>query len=226
MVHGISGSLQYEIHLTQHVDFFDDILPICIDVRELFTLKKTQMNNKDVYKLIIISNNTFEDILNKNNYNKKNEIYNEQLGVLFEYLKKYTSVLYYDEYNGKKINDEDLKYINVVYYKDMIKHIDIMPNICTKEELDNIQNELNQLKEIWHTNNDLKNKYVQLFDTLKIQKIINNVDYFKEIVELEKKLTNFELTNDMQELINKVISHPKLKNIISWHGISLIEYNF
>jgi len=51
MVHGFIYSVQYEIYLTQPLDLFDQVLPLCSKVRKMI-----EYEEKDgVYKLVILN---------------------------------------------------------------------------------------------------------------------------------------------------------------------------
>ena len=60
-------------------------------------------------------------------------------------------------------------------------------------------------------------------DVLNVQRIIRNKEYFQEIKDIERELTNIELTDKEKELINKFVNHPKLEGAIAFHGINLID---
>jgi AAA+ ATPase superfamily predicted ATPase len=56
------------------------------------------------------------------------------------------------------------------------------------------------------------------------QRIISNPDYFTEIKQIYNELTNIELTEEEKQIIDKVLTHPKLEGNISNHGFNLIDY--
>jgi hypothetical protein len=67
-----------------------------------------------------------------------------------------------------------------------------------------------------------------MFKQIRVQIIIHDAEYFEEIKSLNKKLleqVNFtkEQSERVQKVLQKVISHPKLEGIISWHGLTLID---
>ena len=99
---------------------------------------------------------------------------------------------------------ENFKYYDVILYKSLIKH-----NKClepfTQEEFKKYEKE------------------PKLRKTLDIQRIISNPVYFDEIKEIERELTDIELTDGEKELINKVLSQPKLEGSIEYHGFNLIN---
>ena len=60
MVNGKYYGVQYEIYLNKKLDLYNDILPICIDVRKMITL------DEKVNKLIIFNYNELDKRLSQN----------------------------------------------------------------------------------------------------------------------------------------------------------------
>ena len=50
-----------------------------------------------------------------------------------------------------------------------------------------------------------------------------NNDYFEEIKKMERELTDIKLTETEEELITRIIKHPKLEGSVSSHGMNLID---
>lgn len=214
MVHGISCNLQYEVYLKNKIDLYDDVLPICIDIREMISIEK--IKNKDQYKLVIIDGNKLENYIRKNK-----EIY--------DIVQKYHSALYIN-YNYEKnklyqnydnYDDEEFLFYNVIIYENKIKN-NILPNVLTKEEFEIIKNKYKQIE----NNEEKVQEMGKLCKIIEIQQIITNPEFFNKIIDIEKKITNIQLNDDLIELINKVLLHPKLQNLIEWHGINIIDYYF
>ena len=67
------------------------------------------------------------------------------------------------------------------------------------------------------------NERISLLQKLNIQRIIARPDYFEEIKRIEESLTDIILSNEEEEIVNLVVSHPKLEGVIDCHGINLIE---
>lgn len=215
MVHGNYYGVQYEIYLNKELDLFNDILPICIDVRKMISLEK----HSNQYKLVIIP------------YRELDERFEKR-----EHVRKYMQSLDEISYNHqitRKSNPEEFKYYDVKIYKTYIKHSEeIEP--YTDETFENLEKKVEELSSKYNEH-DYWEKYSSeerksfdiergiLMDVLKVQRIIRNKNYFEEIKEIERELTNIELTDGEKELINTVINHPKLEGSIAFHGINLIE---
>lgn len=218
MVHGWYYGVQYEIYLNKQIDFYDDILPICIDAREMVSLEKIKKGCNDT-KIVIIP---YE------NFNKR---FDER---------KYTSAyitsqneLSYDYKLNRKDNPELFKYWDVKFYGKNIKHSEefetyteeMFENLEKKvEELSNKYNERDYYEKYSSEERDNFDIEKSIFrDVLNVQRIIRNKEYFEEIKDIERELTNIELTDKEKELINKFVNNPKLEGAIAFHGINLID---
>lgn len=62
MVHGNYYGIQYEIHLTKEIDYYDDLLPIWMDVRTRIDMYRIN----GYYKLIVIPYVDFSEQLDNN----------------------------------------------------------------------------------------------------------------------------------------------------------------
>lgn len=217
MVHGNYYGVQYEIYLNKELDLFDDILPICIDVRKMISLEKVDKNSKQ-YKLLVIPHKE----LDKRFYQKQNS-------------RKYAEnndLISYNHNITRKSNSDKFKYYDVKTYKNILKH-NQCPVPFTQEELKNCEKRFEDIIEIYQYDNfwnkpqeerkELDIEQDKLRQTLNIQRIISNPVYFEEIKEIERELTNIELTRDEEELVLQVLHHPKLEGVISSHGINLID---
>jgi hypothetical protein len=216
MVHGNFYGIQYEIYLTKELDFYDDLLPIWSEVRariELGKVKETGIN-----KLIIIPYEEFSQQL----YNKK---------VFDDYIRQNDRL----SYNPESVRESYIrnsKYFMVRQYEKFIKHNKNLPEPMTKEQFDELVNEWEILEKINFTNEKMNDdewkefntKRSNVYNQLKIQRIIHDPEYFEEIKKLEKKiLEQVNFTKEQGELIEKVLTHPKLEGIISWHGLNLVD---
>ena len=218
MVHGNYYGLQYEIYLNKELDIFNDILPICIDVRKMIFLEKVDKNS-DQYKLVIIPYRELDKRFEKRENVRK---YVENLDKL-----SYRSFKY-----DRKSHSEVFKYYDVKMYKSLIKHNE-HPVPYSQEQLKECEKRFEDIKEIynsedfWNKSNEERNEIDieqgKIRQILNIQHVISNPEYFDEIKQFEKELTDIELTDGEKELINKVLSHPKLEGSIYCHGINLIE---
>lgn len=221
MVHGIYYGVQYEIYFNCELDLFNDILPVCIDIRKMLSYEKISSNSNG-YKLVVIPYNEIDQRLENNEHIRK-------------YMMENDAVVY----NHKKINDsnfEEMKYYNVQIYKKYIKH-DPSIKPFSDVEFINIKNRIDELikmrKELnyWekYTADEqaaFDSKYHKLKIALQVQQIIRNEAYFNEIKAIEQDLTNIQLTPGENNLINSIINHPNLNGHISWHGFNLIEGNY
>ena len=219
MVHGNYYGAQYEIYLKKKINFFDDVLPICIDVKKMISLQLLNVKS-DIYKLVIIPYRELDKRLEKRANIRK---YVNSLDQISGSPKKKT----------RKTNPEIFKYIDVKIYTDYIKHSEV-PEPYTEEHVQNLENKLEVLKSkydelhYWEKYSsqeikDFDSERSMLEEILRVQRIIKNKTYFEEIQEIERELTSIELTDGEKELITRILEHPKLEGAISWHGINLID---
>ena len=218
MVHGKYYGVQYEIYLNKELDLYNDVLPICMDVRQMISLEKTDKHSNQ-YKLVVIPYKELDKRFVKR-------------GHITKYMESLNEISYNHQIT-RKTHPELFKYYDVNIYAKHVKHSeDILP--YTEETFEKLENRLEELsskyKELdyWekYSNQERKDFDIEggiLMDVLKVQRIIRNKEYFEEIKQIERELTNIELTDGEKELIQKVISHPKLVGAIGRHGIHLID---
>lgn len=218
MVHGNYYGVQYEIYLNKMIDLFDDVLPICIDVRKMISLEKIDKNS-DNYKLVIIPYRELDKRFEKREHAGK-------------YIRSLDEISYNHQIT-RKTNPDLFKYYDVKVYTQHIKHSeDVEPykeEMFEKlefrvQELSSKYNELDYWEK--YSSEERKNYDIErgiLMDVLKVQRIIRNKDYYEEIKQIERELTDIELTDGEKELITRVLEHPKLEGKISSHGINLID---
>lgn len=216
MVHGNFYGIQYEIYLTKGLDFYDDLLPIWTQVRARIELGKVKESG--INKLIIIPYEEFSQQL----YNKK---------AFDDYIRQNDGL----SYNHESVRESYIrnsKYFLVRQYEKFIKHNKNLPEPMTKEQFNELVNEWERLEKINFTNEKMNDdewkefntKRSNVYNQLKIQRIIHDPEYFEEIKKLEKKLLEqVNFTKEQGELIQKVLTHPKLEGIISWHGLNLVD---
>jgi hypothetical protein len=221
MVHGIDYGIQYEIYLNKHIDFYNDLLEIWSSVRVRIEMETDKYNGKT--KLIVIPNKIFDRQLDSNSLFK-------------EYVSQLNKV-YYDFHRKLYTEEEiiDLKFFMVSEYSKLIKHNDSLPNPLAEYEFNRLINLWREIQdkdcneEFWKNVSDeelkeFETEYEYIYNSLKYQKIIHNSEYFTEIKMLEEKLTNqVILSAEQNELVQKVLSHPKLDGLVSWHGLSLCQ---
>jgi hypothetical protein len=66
----------------------------------------------------------------------------------------------------------------------------------------------------------------KLKDLLKVQYIISDSDHYQKIIEIEKNITNIELTKEEELLIDTVMKHPKLEGLIEYSHFELVSENY
>lgn len=215
MVHGNYYGVQYEIFLNKEIDLYNDVLPICIDVRKMISLEKID----NYYKLVIIP------------YKELDERFEKR-----EHVRKYMKSLDEISYNyqiTRKSNPEAFMYYYVKIYAKHIKYSEGFEPY-TDDMFEKLENKVQELSskynevDYWekYSSEEIKKFDIErgiLMDVLKIQQIIRNNDYYEEIKEIEQELTDIKLTDGEKELIDKVLTHPKLEGTIKCHGINLID---
>jgi len=207
MVHGIYYGIQYEIFLTKVIDFYDDLLPIWIETRAKIEMEKD--------KLIVIP---YKNIRYQPNDNS----------IFKSYIREN------DEYKGMH-TECDLrtkKFVMVKLYEQLIRHNANLPIPITKKEFNQLSFECQRLNNIDRFGKDLSQeewrehdiKRNDIYSQIHVQRIIHDPEYFEEIKSLHTQiLEEVCFTEEQRELIDKVISHPKLDGIIRWHGLTLID---
>jgi hypothetical protein len=218
MVHGNYYGIQYEIHLTREIDYYDELLPIWINVRAKIEMEKDKKTGN--YKLIVIPYNNFCNQL------FKNELFNSYVRENDKY--SFSSV-------NNKNNEEYIKnnkFLMVRLYENNIRFETLLPEPITKEEFNQLIIERKQLEfeELSNVNKSQDQwrehytKYNENFRILKVQRIIHDKEYFEEIKSLHKQLLDqIILSEEQKKLIENVLLNPKLEGIISWHGLTLVE---
>ena len=215
MVHGNYYGVQYEIYLNKQLNLFDDILPICIDVRKMILLEDN--------KLVIIPYMELGDRFIK-----------------IEHVKKYVKSMDNTSYNyrtiTRKTNPELFKYQDVKIYTKYIKHSkakELEP--YTEEQFKKLEDRAEELESKYYeigylekysleerTNFDVERSFI-VKELLPVQRIMMNNDYFEEIKKMERELTDIKLTETEEELITRILKHPKLEGSVSSHGMTLID---
>ena len=214
-------TVQYEIYLTKQLDYFNDILPICIEIRKMLKYSEVVVNlYESKYKIVVFSHEKFT--------NRFNQCSPHSL--------KYQITLNNLWKTNYPITYEDKLYLNVKLYKNKIKHnpqnqIAIDPDEYNK--LTNIFNELNKItgaydKYLTYTEKEiekLESEKQKIFDILEIQNLIqeSNSKYYNKVKAIETELTNIELSEEENNILQKVLNHPTLNNIIEFHGFNLVE---
>ena len=219
MVHGNFYGIQYEIRLTKKLDFYNDLLPIWMDVRARIEIENDKQTGQ--FKLIVIPYQEFNQQL----YN--NKLFNS-------YVRENDEASYSREYKTER----ELilkKFLMVTHYNRYIKHNSDLPVPISEQEYKILLESWQKLCDIEAENqgiinglsqkewNELEEERTDLFNRLKVQRIIHNKEYYDEIINLEKELTEqVSLSEEQNQLIQKVLTHPNLQGLISWNGLSLV----
>jgi hypothetical protein len=213
MVHGTDYVIQYEVFLTRDIDFYDDLLPIWINTRS-----KLEIKTKN--KLIIIPR------------------VNTEGNALFK-LYTHQNMNYAHNVLSKREDEEYLKsqkFVMVKLYENIIRHdLSPLPEPITKEEYNILSSEIKKCRyNLYYYDimskeeyKGYSQKYAEINDKMRIQRIIHDREHFEEIKSLHRQmLEQVQLDEQQTELIQKVISHPKLEGIVSWHGLTLAEIDW
>jgi len=216
MVHGTYYGIQYEVKLTKNIDFYNDLLPIWMELRARIEMQKDIKSNN--YKLIIIPYSEFNEQLSKNS-------------LFTSYVKENNSVSYSKPTQTEQYLRSN-KFAIVRQYEKLIRNKANLPEPITIEEYTKLSDEMQKLKQIdlldknmsqdeWR---EFDKKYDEIYIQLQIQRIIHDSEYFDEIKNLHKQLLEqVTFDEEQSERIQQVISHPKLDGIISWHGLTLVD---
>ena len=180
------------IKLNEYFDYYNDILPLCIELKLMIKYIKEQnilvifsksLNNrfydKPIYKTFIESIINFDS----NNYDDEALIWKDVLNYSLNY-----------KYNNEfdKYNDEELYYMNNRFIE--------------------IENNYDLLK----LPDDISSEYGELFPFVEYYHIISNKDRFEKIKNLEKEFVYIELNNEEKEILEFIKNHPKFKDYIEY----------
>jgi hypothetical protein len=216
MVYGNFYGIQYEIQLTKDLDFYDDLLPIWSEVRARIEMEKDKESGTS--KLIVITYQELNKQLNTNS-------------LFLKFIKENDEASFYNEYK----NEEDIiskKFVLVKQYIKYLKYNSDLPDPISEdsykvfvESLEYVCNKLNKKTDLSQKEvEQLENQKIYLSNKLRVQRIIHNKKFFEEIKNLEKELIQqVNLSEEQNELIKKVVTHPKLEGIISRHGLTIID---
>jgi hypothetical protein len=204
MVHGTNFGVELIIKTDREIDYYNDLLKISIDIRQ-------KLYEKNENSILVYKRNYFDKKFNKLEYCN-------------EYLNALNDIKYDRLYVSRQTHPELFLYNDVKIYNNFIKNQDCEQSI-SQEELNNLKEELNVLE----TKFDLENigkrrKY--LINKIEIQNIIINFDYFQKVKEIEKKLTDIKLTEEENEVVNKILNHDLFKNDKVWFEFILCEEDY
>jgi hypothetical protein len=182
------------IKLNNYFDYYNDILPLCIELKLMITYIKDRnilvifsksFNNrfydKPIYKTFIKSIQEFDSV----NYTN-----NDQVLIWKDVLNYSINYKYNNEFD--KYNDEELYYMNNRFIE--------------------IENNYDLLK----LPDDISSEYGELFPVIEYYHIISNKDRFEKIKNLEKEFVYIELNNEENEVLDFIKNHPKFKDYIEY----------
>jgi hypothetical protein len=226
MVHGNACGLQYEIHLTKPLDFFQDVIPI-------WTATRTRIEYKEYdgkFVLIVLSPHQLE--IRSSNLH----LIREYFSGIFEPIERMMPSSELRAIAGElggafkwhdvKLYKTHLKHnANMKPFREFIKELHKKPNhpkaICENRYYEL----LNQARFGWHSITMEEHEELNLLThEINIHRLLSNSTYFEEIVELEKQLTTIDLTDKEEKLIAMILNHPTIEELVKWHGISLVEW--
>jgi hypothetical protein len=221
MVHGINRNIRYLIHLKNQIDLYDDFLPICIAERKMFEILDNKtivvLNHSDLYKRYYSNEiaKTFESKLEKTYYGKKTkaELEEEALNLKYHYALLYSSelkIINKNNYDTTKIYtlDEIKEFQNRIQEINKTLYGPNKQQNLNEEDIDNLNTEKNELQDII--------KYNPLFEP----------STGPEIIDIEKQLTNIELTHEEKEMIERIKSNPCIKSNIEAEGFQLYSHHW
>lgn len=206
MVHGTTYSVRYIIELNNEIDYYNDLLPICIENRKMFQI--IRQHKKTV--LIIFDTNDLH------------ERFAKQSRQCIESLNHF-------EYDSSK--EEFVKYWQAFMYSCYVK---IVVNdtfqaqtIYSQEEINELQIKSNDLITKLSHNDDsmLRYQLKEIQYKIRINSVLNPNEN-QEIIQLETELSTIELTDEEQSLLHRVKLHPVLLNNIKAEGFQLFSYDW
>jgi len=201
MVHGTNYGVQYIIKLNKDIDLYDELLPICSSVRTMIKILPEQ-------KICILPYSTLDKRFSENEYSK----------ILVSSL---NSIEYNTICERNDINKDLFIYLDVYNYSKFVKDKKNLKPLSKQEILDI---EL-MYKKLLNDETYFKDVY-KLKDLLKIQYIISDREYYQKIIEIEKNITNIQLTKEEELLIDTVMKHPKLEGLIEYSHFELVSESY
>ena len=205
MVHGTTYTVRYLLKLKNPIDYYDDLLPICMANRKMFEL----LDDKTIV------------VLGEKDLGKRFD--NNPLA------RQFYEAISNIEYSGSKtkeereFDDKNRKYFHALIYSSELKIINKSNYDTTKiyslEELNAMKQRHNEINKIFYSNNKLTDKEdKELMEEMgKIGKNLRYGPIFcpetsQEIIDIERELTDIELTEEEKQLIERVKSMLLVKS--------------
>ncbi len=197
----IEYGISYQIILNHPIDYYSELLPICIKCRimiELEEFKQSHLLKKEkIYKLTLFPMKEFDE-----------QLYKHQL--FKDYF--HSCVDFFEDYM------EEDKYKLVRDYTYYVKNNNNLPPPMNKEEYLQLWNKFIQMND--DNYGCFNEDYDIVYRDFMIQRIIHNEEKFNEIKSLEQELLNLvTLTETHKEIIDNVLE--ELKDNVKWHGLVL-----
>ncbi len=195
----IEYGISYQIILNHPIDYYSELLPICIKCRimiELEEFKQSHLLKKEkIYKLTLFPMKEFDE-----------QLYKHQL--FKDYF--HSCVDFFEDYM------EEDKYKLVRDYTYYVKNNNNLPPPMNKEEYLQLWNKFIHMND----NESFSKNFSIVYRDFKIQRIIHNEEKMNEIKSLEQELLNLvTLTEKQKEIIDIVLE--ELKGNVNWHGLRL-----
>ena len=197
--------LQYVLYLSREIDYYNDLLPLCIEHRRMFQLEKN--------KIIVLNHHCLESRFSLNALSR-------EFAAACDKITWDTSI-------SRKNNEQMYKWHDVLFYTKHIKN----KKVAFPMNPDIMEQRYKYLKEKYmisqaNTNLQLLSReetleYMDLRRHVYIYRIMGNQAYFDEIVRMERELTFVSLTPDEIELIERIKQSQKLYGKVLSEGTEL-----
>jgi len=201
-MHGTYYGVQYVLTLSKVLDYYDDVLPLCSQHRTMFDLVNVD-KEAGTCQLRILFYSALDDRF----------LANPRASMLMS-----SFDIAYNFNMNREIYFEEFKYQDVMTFAKHIKHKN--QTKCTKEEF---QVEL-EFHNNLHKDDDVCDnirEYAKRSKHFEIQRIIVDAAYFQEIMILEEKLTEIELSEAEQALVDAVKNDACIRTLVVDAGIDL-----
>lgn len=189
--------IEYVIRLKSSMDYYNDVLPICTQLRRMVEYKQ------DTNELIVYNwadfRSRFENI---------------------DSCKKYwANICQCECEHSEKKAKEIAFYHHVLHWSLMQKNLraDVTP--LSKEEWEKVQEDWRVLTASNYDpikENELRNIYLE-------QSIIQDPEYLEKVKCMERELTGIELTQEEMGEISLILSNPLIRENVLTHGIFLMK---
>ena len=202
MVHGNYYGVQYVLTLSKVLDYYNDVLPLCALHRTMFDLVNVDKEAGTCQLRVL-----FYSALDTRFFA------NPRAHILMETC----DAIAYNFNMQRETHFVHFKYHDVMVYSRLIKHKNLTR--CTKDEY---QAELDFHNNLYKDDGDGDiREYAKRGKQFELQRIMVDAAYFQEIMILEEKLTEIDLTEAEQTLVDAVKNHPSIRSLVTDAGIDL-----